>query len=487
MQNDIFNKALGDYNKIADMQGEDLLCRAICSLLDRKPLAFLTDVAHKDIKTIAIQTSPYCSMENGVLVYYNKLSSGDLSPKVVAPKAYQQEIIKAAHCSRFAGHCGPNKTLFRVLDKFWWPHMAQQISQFCAECLTCQMSKNPYASKPPLMPLPIADSPNVRVHADLFGPLLPSAQGNKYILVMTDAFSKFVQLVALPNKEAETVAKAIFHKWICLFSPMKILLTDNGKEFANKLDQQLCAMLDIQHKFTSSLHPQTNASAETFNKWILNYMRAGYIGTNDDWENLLPCLTIAYNSAVHDTTQRSPFFLTFGQQPRSLIFPTVLPETTISQWPLEQRENLKKAHDLVRKNINISRELMTNAQKNINPKVFQLNEIVLIYYPKTSFTGKGLQAKFVCNWIPAVITEVISMVAYRAKLINKKSPPFVVHAERIKPCFPRKFWVDPTTTPTTKVKSTTQVKDNIAQSRNCLLYTSPSPRDQRGSRMPSSA
>ena len=34
---------------------------------------------------------------------------------------------------------------------------------------------------------------------------------------------------------------------------------------------------------------------------------------------------------------------------------------------------------------------------------------------------------------------------------------------------------------------TTKRRSPIAEIRNCLLYTSPSPRDQRGSRMPSSA
>ena len=37
---------------------------------------------------------------------------------------------------------------------------------------------------------------------------------------------------------------------------------------------------------------------------------------------------------------------------------------------------------------------------------------------------------------------------------------------------------------TTKIEEITKL---IEQNKSCLLYTSPSPRDQRGSRMPSSA
>ena len=51
---------------------------------------------------------------------------------------------------------------------------------------------------------------------DLFGPLkVRSANGKKYIMVMTDAFSKYTELVAICDKKADTVAKAFFERWIC--------------------------------------------------------------------------------------------------------------------------------------------------------------------------------------------------------------------------------------------------------------------------------
>ena len=52
--------------------------------------------------------------------------------------------------------------------------------------------------------------PNQRIHMDLFGPCKTSDAGNKYVLTMTDAFTKYAEIVAIPNKEAVTVADAIF-------------------------------------------------------------------------------------------------------------------------------------------------------------------------------------------------------------------------------------------------------------------------------------
>jgi hypothetical protein len=50
---------------------------------------------------------------------------------------------------------------------------------------------------------------------DLFGPMMANGCQHKYILCITDAFTKYVFVMPVENKEAETVAKAIFSKWFC--------------------------------------------------------------------------------------------------------------------------------------------------------------------------------------------------------------------------------------------------------------------------------
>ena len=57
------------------------------------------------------------------------------------------------------------------------------------------------------------------------------------MLVMTDAFSKYVEIFATPNKEAETVSLAIFNRWICRFGCPLEIVSDGGKEFVNKIEK----------------------------------------------------------------------------------------------------------------------------------------------------------------------------------------------------------------------------------------------------------
>ncbi len=80
--------------------------------------------------------------------------------------------------------------------------------------LCCTDDRPPLAL---LSSLPQPTEPNHRVHAVLFGPLKTSDSVKKFILCMTDAQTKYVELVPLPNKEANISANAIFDKWYCRF------------------------------------------------------------------------------------------------------------------------------------------------------------------------------------------------------------------------------------------------------------------------------
>jgi hypothetical protein len=48
------------------------------------------------------------------------------------------------------------------------------------------------------------------VHVDLFGPLKTSGNSNKYILCITDAFTKHAEVIPIENKQADTVAMKFF-------------------------------------------------------------------------------------------------------------------------------------------------------------------------------------------------------------------------------------------------------------------------------------
>jgi Integrase core domain len=83
------------------------------------------------------------------------------------------------------------------------------------------------------------DRPNLWIHADLFGPILTAVSNKKFVLCITDAFTKYAVVTAIANKEAEMVADAIYRDWFTKFGIPAQIHTDGGKEFVNKLSAEL--------------------------------------------------------------------------------------------------------------------------------------------------------------------------------------------------------------------------------------------------------
>ncbi len=113
--------------------------------------------------------------------------------------------------------------------------MDGHINKHLKECDKCQRTKK---DKRPTTyfssPLPQCSMPNQRVNMDLFGPLKTLGSGKQYIMCITDAFSKYVELVAIPDKTATTVASALFSRWLCRHGLPLEIVSDGEKNSAMK-------------------------------------------------------------------------------------------------------------------------------------------------------------------------------------------------------------------------------------------------------------
>ena len=216
--------------------------------------------------------------------------------------------------------------------------MDKDITRQVQACQRCQARrKDVHPTQFLLMPLPQCNALNQRVHMDLFGPLKTSSQGKKLVLCLTDAFTKYAVMLAKDNKEAATVAKAIFESWICKFgTPLEFFL-DNWKEFCNNLDKELYVLLKIKHLTTTPYWPQCNSQAEMANKTIQKYLASFVDKTTLDWPIYMAPMAFAYNTSEHRSIKTTPFFLTYGAEPWYPSFPNLdvrryYGESTAAEW-----------------------------------------------------------------------------------------------------------------------------------------------------------
>jgi transposase InsO family protein len=90
-----------------------------------------------------------------------------------------------------------------------------------------------------------------RVNIDTIGPLPPDDEGNKYVIVIIDTFSRYVTLHAGKDASGSEAASAI-HKHICTFGIPASILTDNGSQFINEMILRMTDLYGIEHETISA-------------------------------------------------------------------------------------------------------------------------------------------------------------------------------------------------------------------------------------------
>ena len=95
------------------------------------------------------------------------------------------------------------------------------------------------------------------------------------------------------------MAMEFFEKWICRYRVPSQIHTDGGKEFVNKLSNELCKKLEITHSKNTPYHAQCNAQVEVFNKTVQKYLASFVKPSTLDWELHLAPLMFSYNTTIN--------------------------------------------------------------------------------------------------------------------------------------------------------------------------------------------
>ena len=315
---------------------------------------------------------------------FRQISRTYPKPRRVPPISDRPSIIDRIH--RECGHYGVQRTLGLVSKSYFWPGMTVDVRKHVAKCSECQVEKATFKCRTELMPLPIATLFE-RISVDLVGPLTRSRRGNEYIAVAIDAFSKYIIASALPNRLSSTVAEFMFSKVICRISCPVICRTDHGSEF--QLDfQELLKKYGIIHQMSSPHHPSANGQVERANKTIIDSIRRNMSTELNTWDDHLDRVVYGYNITKQSSTNFSPHFLLYNQDPRlgdPLDADALLAETTTAklmqdtvQARTDQRHDVTK--DAVRNMVVSQNEQRLSYEKRrpMDPPLYETDTYVLI-------------------------------------------------------------------------------------------------------------
>jgi len=192
---------------------------------------------------------------------------------------------------------------------YYWPGMAADVVLHVRNCASCARGRVRPLQVAAALQLFLATLTFQDIATDLYGPLAKTAAGHEYIMIITDRFSKLVRAIPTGQIRAVDCASVLLDNWIGAYGPPDRVLSDGGPQFTAQFWHQVCNLLSVEAKVTTSSRPQTNGQAERLNRKmgrILDHYAAEYPTSCDQ---LLPALTLAYNTQRHAATKVAPLKL----------------------------------------------------------------------------------------------------------------------------------------------------------------------------------
>lgn len=230
--------------------------------------------------------------------------------RVALPAVLIPLVFKFFHESPVGGHLGIFKTRDKIRQYFSWQGMDADIRVRVKACEVCAMAKPSQRTNYGLLASEVPTTVMDRLVIDYVGKLPRSSDGNQYILVVVDSFSKFVWM--FPTRECTTHAtmEALKRIFAVMGFP-KSLVSDNASCFTSGAFRRFCFNLGIKHITTSPYHPQASL-AERVNRNLKSALIAYHSGNHRLWDRNLFWLSFAFNTARHDAHKEVPASLVLG-------------------------------------------------------------------------------------------------------------------------------------------------------------------------------
>ncbi|XP_071921925.1 uncharacterized protein [Coffea arabica] len=224
-------------------------------------------------------------------------------------------ILRELHEGLCGNHVGPRVLAKKgMLSGYYWPTIFRDSTELVARCRSCQLHA-PVNHAPTQEMIPLQSPwPFYQWGVDLLGPFPRAPGGYQHVIVAVDYFTKWIEVEPLSTISGRSVQKFLWRNIVCRFGIPRVLISDNGRQFADSSLQGWCAELGIRQHFTSVGHSQANGQVENVNRTILHGLRTRIESAQTGWINELPTILWAYRTTPRTATEETPFALTYGAE-----------------------------------------------------------------------------------------------------------------------------------------------------------------------------
>ena len=329
--------------------------------------------------------------------------------KAVVSRSRRLFLISSAHND--VGHHGFYATNALLVERYWWPAMAQDIAWFVLTCHLCQLRKTQQISIPPVVaqPAPLF----AKVYIDTMH-LTPSG-GFKYIVQARCSLTHWPEWEMLRKETAKTLATFILRNIIYRWGTLLEIVTDNGAPFVKAL-AYLAKHYHITHIRISGYNSRANGIVERSHFDVRQALFKASDGEENRWSSVAYSVFWAERVTVRRRLGCSPYFATTGAHPllpfdiseaNYLLLP---PDSVLSTTDLiarramalqKRRADLTRLHDKVYSaRLSAAKRFEKDHAASIKDFNFKLGDLVLI---RNTAIEKALNRKMRARYLGPLI------------------------------------------------------------------------------------
>jgi len=317
------------------------------------------------------------------------------------PSSWRRLFVSFYHDSVWAGaHLGRDKTAERIKRQFYFKNLDNYVAIYVKTCPICQKVKNPAEKSE--APLGVIHT-NHRwdlVSIDLWKAGAKSKDGNEYVLTVIDGFTKFAWALPIPNKEAKTVASALYHRVLVPEGMPARLISDQGTEFVNSTLNDVSKLFGIEKTTTTAYHPQGNAYSERIHRFFKNALSSFVRDDPRIWDELLPALLLTYNDSYHEAIGTTPALAFRGRHlnaPGEIVDPPK-GEFTQLQWAEKLKYIFARTQALILQRNEEKRLRNEIRSESVGFSKFSEGDLVSLFIPQIRGTSKKLTPGWINGW-----------------------------------------------------------------------------------------
>lgn len=260
------------------------------------------------------------SISDDKLLYFETVPGGGEGKRMCIPAGEARERMKLeAHDTPTAGHFGYYKSFDRLSRNCYWPRMIKEMREYTKSCDSCQRSKSSTTAKQGLLKqLPIPTKNWSDISMDFVSKSGLPLSRNKFdnVWVIVDRMSKQVHLIPChTNINAEQCANLYLDRIFRHHGVPRTIVSDRDVKFVSKMWRTFQHRLGTKLKFSTANHPETDGQTERTNKDVRRLLRTYVQSRPKEWDEWLPMMEFALNSAKHSTTEYAPFEALYGFVP----------------------------------------------------------------------------------------------------------------------------------------------------------------------------